>query len=248
MELQLKDLELLPQLRRRQRHVEFLAFVKTILPPKEITDNGAWVNYNLGMLVNIVVGVLGVILFLFVFWKRLKDDYSSDIIFRVAASILLGDVLGLITSKFIFHQYFFWLSLLGAFLGMLIMIFRLKLRFFETFEALILGALPGISLMFFKDSIINSSLSSFLAFVISLILIFAAYWFDMNYKSFTWYKSGKIGFAGILTATIFFLIRTVVAIKGIPVISFVVSIEPMISGLVTIVLVGLLINLGRNKE
>jgi len=131
---------------------------------------------------------------------------------------------------------------------MLMMIFKFKLRFYETFEALILSGMPLISLMFFKDSMNGSSLNSFLAFVGSLILIFLSYWFDVNYRNFVWYKSGKIGFAGLTTAALFFLARTVIAINGLTMISFVGKIEAIISGAVVLVCIGLLINLGKEKE
>ena len=131
---------------------------------------------------------------------------------------------------------------------MLMMIFKFKLRFYETFEALILSGMPLISLMFFKDSMSSSSLNSFLAFVGSLVLIFLSYWLDVNYRNFVWYKSGKIGFAGLTTAALFFLARTVIAINGLTMISFVGKIEAIISGAVVLVCIGLLINLGKEKE
>lgn len=200
------------------------------------------------MLVNFALGFLGVIFFLFVFWKRLKEDYSSDIIFQVAASILVGIALGQAASKLFFPDWFFWVSFIGSLIGMLLALSKFKLRFYETFEALILAGMPFISLMFFNDSIVNSSLNSFLGFVISLILIFLAYWFDLNYKNFTWYKSGKIGFAGLVTAVIFFSVRTVIAIVGITVVSFVVKFEALASGIAALISIALLVNLGRKKE
>lgn len=200
------------------------------------------------MLVNFLLILLGIILFLFIFWKRLKDDYSSSIIFGSGFAILLGIVLGLGLSKIFVPQWYFWTAFAGSLLGMLLMIFKFKLKFYETFESLILATMPLTSLMFFKDSVIHSSLHSFLAFAASLILIFLAYWFDLNYKSFTWYKSGKIGFAGLSAGLIFFMVRTVLAIFGISMLSFVGGLEPIISGIICLVFVGLLINLGREKE
>lgn len=199
------------------------------------------------MIVNFSLGILGVILFLFIFWKRLNEDYSSDVIFQVASIILVGMAIGLIAAHLLFPAWFFWISLLTSFIGMFIMLYRFKLRFYETFEALILAAMPFISLMFFKDSIINSSLVSFLAFVTSLVLIFLAFWLDLNYKSFRWYKSGKIGFAGLTIAIIFFTARTVIAFAGVTMISFVGQIEVVISLIATFVCIGLLISLGRIK-
>ena len=199
------------------------------------------------MLLNILLGVLGVILFLFVFWKRLNEDYSSDIIFQSGVSVLLGLTVGLTFSILFFPEWFFWISLLGSLVGMTLMILKFKLRFYESLEALIFGAMPLVSLMFFKNSITNSSLNSFLAFVASLVLIFLAYWLDVNYKSFTWYKSGRIGFAGLFIAATFFLVRTVVAFFRITMISFVSNFEGILSGAVTLICIGLLVNLSRKQ-
>lgn len=200
------------------------------------------------MIVNFLLILLGIILFLFVFWKRLKDDYSSNIIFGSGFAILLGLSAGLILSKLFIPLWFFWMGFLGSLLGMFLMILKYKLKFYETFESLILAAMPLISLMFFKDSISNSLLNSFLAFAGSLVLIFLSYWFDLNYKSFTWYKSGKIGFAGLSIGIIFFLARTLLAIFGITMLSFVGVLESIISGIFVLVFIGLLINLGWRKE
>lgn len=199
------------------------------------------------MLVNFLIGFLGVMLFLFIFWERLNEDYSTDVIFQTATSILIGISLGLIASRLFLPQWFFWTSVLGSFLGTIPMIIKYKLRFYETLEALILASTPFVSLMFFKDSIVNSSLYSFLAFVVSLVLIFLSYWFDFNYKSFPWYKSGKIGFAGLSASILFFSIRTVIAILGLTMISFVGRIDALISGILVLICIGLLINLGRIK-
>jgi len=200
------------------------------------------------MIVNFLIGILGVILFLFIFWKKLKEDYSSNIIFTTAFAILIGSSLGLTISRLFFPTWFFWFAFLGSILGMFLMITKFKFRFYETIEALILSTIPLISLMFFKDSIVNSSLNSFLAFVTSLILIFLSYWFDINYKSFSWYKSGRIGFTGISIAIIFFITRTLVAIFKVSMVSFVGQIEIVTSGLMVLVGIGLLVNLGRQKE
>lgn len=200
------------------------------------------------MIVNFLLILLGIFLFLFIFWKRLKDDYSSNIIFASGLAILLGLSLGLGISKIFLPPWFFWMAFAGSLLGMLLMIFKYKLKFYETFESLILATIPLVSIMFFKDSVTHSSLHSFLAFAASLILIFLSYWFDLNYKSFTWYKSGKIGFAGLSIGIVFFLARTLLAIFGISMLSFVGRIEPIFSGIACIIFIGLLINLGRGKE
>lgn len=200
------------------------------------------------MLVNFLFGFLGVILFLFIFWKRLKDDYSSELIFQIATAVLIGLALGFIASKVFFPLWFFWMSITGYLIGITFMTIKFKLRTYGTLEAAIMAGIPFISLMFFKDSITNYSLNSFLAFVGTLVLIFLIFWFDLNYKSFTWYSSGKIGFAGLFTSILFFTARTVIAIFGITMVSFVGKFEAIVSGITAMLCIGLLVNLGRKRE
>ena len=202
-------------------------------------------NYNLGMVSSILIGILGLLLFLFVFWKRLKDDYSSDIIFQSAFSIFIGLSLGLVASRLLAEKWFFWMALGGSAAGMLLMINKFKLRFFETLEAFLLASLPLTTLMFFADSVKNVSSTSFFAFIAVLVISFFAYWVDVHYKGFSWYKSGRIGFTGLSLAAVFFLTRTVVAILGFDVVSFVGIYERYVSGAFFIISLGTLIRLAN---
>ena len=197
------------------------------------------------MLANIVTSVLGVLLFLFIFWKRLKEDYISEIIFKSAFYILVGLAIAYSLSFYFLPAWFLWVSFAGSLLGLLFGIFTLRVRFYETLEALIISFLPWLSLLFLGDSVSNSSLSSFLAFVITLIMIFVSYWFSDHYKDFTWYKSGKIGFAGLATLALILVIRSVIAIFGIHVLSFVRQ-DAIVSGALAFISFLMIFNLGRN--
>jgi len=201
------------------------------------------------MLANILISFLGVLVFLFIFWKRLKEDYVSEIIFKTAFYVLIGVLISyLLSSKFL-PGWFIWFSFVGSLLGLALGIFTLRIKFYEALEALTISFLPWVALMFLGDSVINSSLSSFLGFVATLIIIFVSYWLGDHYKDFTWYKSGKIGFAGSATLVIIFLTRFIVAIFGIHVLSFVNRIyESVISGVLAAVSLGLIINLSKNDK
>lgn len=200
------------------------------------------------MLVNILATLLGILMFLFVFWKRMREDFSSQIIFQTASAILIGIGLGSLVSSIFLPSWSFWISLVVAVIVMLLMRAKFKLRFHETLEALILASMPWLSLTFLIDSIRVSSMTSFLAFIVILVMVFFSYWLDMNYKGFTWYKSGKVGFAGLSIAILFFLTRTVLAVVGITMLSFAGKFEVVFSGIVTLICLVLLINLGKNKK
>jgi len=183
---------------------------------------------NLGLIFSGIVGILG---FLFFFWRRLKEDYTSTQIFSFAFIVLTfmlsGLFIGLGLYNFSHTNYFssqgvwFWGAVIGTIVGFEIGYLKFKLRFFETLEA------TGISFIFFILTIfLGSSLkqinvkylavSLFLGFLIVLF-----YFLEARYKKFTWYKSGKIGFSGLMVLGIFFLMRSVVALIDPSMLSFI---------------------------
>lgn len=203
--------------------------------------------YNWFMLVNLGIAIFGVLIFLFIFWKRLKEDYASEIVFRSGLSILLGLFVGYFLSIRFFPTWFFWASLLGGILGLTLAVLTLRVRVYETLDALVASSLPLITLVFLKDSIASSSFSSFLGFLASLSVIFLFYYMDLHYKEFTWYKSGKIGFTGLATLGIIFLIRSTLAIFKISVLSFVDKYEAILAGGAAFICFLLVFNLSKRK-
>jgi hypothetical protein len=201
------------------------------------------------LIASLLVNFLGILVFLFIFWKRLREDYSSEIIFKTAFFILVGVAAGFLISLKFIPMASFWFAFIGATLGLGVAIFSIKVKFYETFEALIISSFPWLSFIYLLDSVTHSSLSSFLAFIAILIFVFISYYLDAHYKDFTWYRSGKIGFAGIATLSLFFIVRSLLAIFTINMLSFVgFKVEAIISGAVAFVCFILLFNLGRIKE
>lgn len=199
------------------------------------------------MIVGTLVSLLGVIVFLFIFWKRLKEDYASEIIFKTAFSIIFGVIIFTLISFRFFADWFLFGGMLGALIGLWISVARLKIRFYETLEAFVVGSLPYLSFVFLTDSVATSSLSSFSGFLMILVLLFVFYFLDVNYKNFTWYRSGRIGFVGLSTLAIFFLVRSTIAIFGITMLSFVGKYESIVSGIMAFIICLVLFNLGRKE-
>lgn len=155
--------------------------------------------------------LLGIFIFLFAFWRRLKEDYLSTQIFSTSLYILIGVLLGNIISFKFFPDGWFWLSIIGIVVGFSVGILRFRLKFFETTEALVISSLPGLGLVFLHDSMVNSSSASFMGFLVILLLILSFLFLDAHYKKFTWYKSGKIGFSGFTILGFLFLVRAAIA-------------------------------------
>jgi len=183
--------------------------------------------------------------FLFSFWKRLREDYSSEQIFSTSFLSLIGIILGVISANFLLANFWFYLGLLGGVIGLFIGVLKYKLRIFETLEAGILGGLVLIFFVFLYNFISQRSFSSGFFLLVSLSAIVLFDFLNKNYKNFSWYASGRVGFSGLTVAGLFFLTRSLVAYKFPYVLSFVGNYEVYLSGIIAFVMFLLLFNLSR---
>lgn len=198
------------------------------------------------MLTNITFNLLGVLVFLFIFWKKLKEDYFPSLIFSTAFYMLAGAFLGFAASYFLLKSFWFWALFSGICLGALLGMLRLHLKPYEIIEAGVSSLLPWLGLIFFSDAATTSSLTSFVGGVITFLLIALNVFLDRHYKNFTWYSSGRIGFSGLTTLAVFFLLRACLAIFAPSVLSF-VKVETLISGFLAILLTLSVYKLSRQK-
>lgn len=194
----------------------------------------------------IILNIVGLIIFLFIFWKRLKEDYLPNQIFSTFFSILFFMLLTYFVSINLLPTWWFWCTFLGFILGLIIGILRFKLKFYETFEAAFLGFLICFSLYFLGDSVKNLNIISFAGFVISVILIGIFQYIDLHYKNYSWYKSGKVGFTGLILSAIFFLVRVLTYNFFPNTLSLVNIYEIYLSSVSSFIFVALTYNLSRS--
>ncbi|MEK7472993.1 MAG: hypothetical protein AAB625_03060 [Patescibacteria group bacterium] len=188
----------------------------------------------------VIANLLGVFLFFFFLWKRLKDDYHYEKVFNLAVIILIGLSLGFFTSLKFFSDYWFWLEIVGVALGFTFVIKNQKIKFIESFEGLIIGLLPWLGLYYLANAILTYNLISFLYFWLVSVSVFLFFFFDTQYKKFTWYKSGRVGFSGIATLAIFFVLRAGLFYNN--------TVELILSSVAALLLIILLYNLSRNND
>jgi len=198
------------------------------------------------MLTTIIFNLLGILVFIFIFWRKLKEDYISDIIFNTAFYMLLGLAVLYFASMFLLPSYWFWLSGVGFTFGLAIGVFRFKLRLYETIEAATIASFPWLVLIFTADAIATSSISSFCSALGCALLIVLYLYLYKHYKNFSWYTSGRVGFSGLALLAIFFLLRATLAIFIPSVISFVKA-EVLISGVLACAFLFLVFNLSKKK-
>jgi hypothetical protein len=205
---------------------------------------------NISLIIGLPLAILG---FLFLFWKRLKEDYENTQIFSfsfiIAGFIILGFSLGMLlygklnTHILSSHGFWFWGAFISGCNGFYIAYYKLKLRFFETLEA------AGLGFLFFSftfsliNSILNHDVRLLFFALIQALLIALFYFLDKRYKRFTWFKSGKVGFAGLMVLAIFFLTRAVVALINPGMLSFTGKFDAIISSTISFIFFIILYNL-----
>lgn len=163
-----------------------------------------------GLIFNIFIALLSSFIFLFVFWKSLKDDYIPSQIFSTAFSVLIFFGLGCFLSKYS-DAFRFWILFASLIVGYIIGFVRSRIKAYEGLDGLIISiafALLPTALFF-----INSWDISYSLFYLTLVFVSIIYFsVKRYYKTFIWYKSGRRGFAGLFTLGIIFLIRSLISI------------------------------------
>lgn len=162
----------------------------------------------MSILVSLLLGFVGLFLFSFILWKRLREDYRSDDIFTFTLGLVLAGLVSFWLSSEVMPSLSFWFTLLGSGVTGFVLIRRYSFRFFEVIDALV-PAFFLLGLFLFKNYLS-------LVFIIS----FMAYKFlEKRYRRFSWYPSGKIGFAGLASLALFFLLYGLLAILPVGVLS-----------------------------
>lgn len=199
------------------------------------------------MFLKILLNTIGAVFFFFLFWRKLREDYRSPSVFSAAFYILIGiGVFGFLFNRFL-PEWWFWGNVLGVVSGFGLGTFRFKFKFFESLEAIVIGLLPWLSFVFLEDAVSRANLSSLLGFVVLFLITVFYLFIDRHYKKFTWYKSGKVGFSGLMTLGVLFLVRTTVAVLFPFVLSFSGPIDSIVSGVIAFTSFLLVFNLARQE-
>lgn len=197
--------------------------------------------------------VLLVVLFLcafgysFLYWVRLKEDYSGDVIFTCFfLSVALAAFFSIFLSWLLKGVgWVYWGVLLGVLLGVIVGNLKFRMRFFEGLEGAILGILVLNVVGFAYISI--SSFSMFAILMISNAIVWLVVFFllDRRYKDFGWYRSGKIGFSGLSSLGGFYLTSCLIALVVPTMVFFTSQIDVIISGIISFLSFLAIYNLSR---
>jgi hypothetical protein len=196
----------------------------------------------------VLVVLLGIVFFLFFFWRRLKEDYSGQTIFSSAFLVLIGIVLALIMTYIasLPLAFWFWAGLIGSLSGLGIGILKYDLRFFETLEAAGVGLLILVGFGYLAWALITGDPLFLIMLTVIFVLVLIFYFLEGRYRQFSWYKSGKLGFSGLMSLGIFFVVRVIIALVFPNMIFLVGRLDGLLSAIVAFVLFLAVFNLSRS--
>lgn len=186
------------------------------------------------MIYEFLLGGVSIFVFLFIFWKKLKEDYSSSIIFSTGFTVIFALLLGTLLSRQFLPLYWFWVALLFISIATFWSVFRLKLKLFEVIEAVFAGIIPWLSFVFLYDSIKVKSFYSLGIFVVLVGVYFLYFFLNGSYKKFSWYVSGKIGFSVLASIGVLFLARGLASLTAFDMLSFTGKLDTAFSGAVAV--------------
>jgi hypothetical protein len=118
----------------------------------------------------------------------------------------------------------------------------------ETFNSTVISLLPSFALYLLSKSILDLSLTYFIGFWIVALLIFTYFFLEANYRKFTWYKSGRVGFSGLIVAILFFTTRSIASFLYPSGPTFIGMTDLYISASFSFIFFLLLLNLSRNTN
>lgn len=156
----------------------------------------------------------GIFAFSFAIWRRLVDDYTTDQIFYLILLLLLGGGGGFLLASFFATAAASWgffagLGALGAYA-----IKRLDLGIFEVIDSVVIGLL-WLVLSVWVGTLAKDGFGDYYLvvgeIVLAVVAIFSYGFFSRRYRRLSWYPSGKIGFVGLATSAVYFLIRFMLA-------------------------------------
>lgn len=193
----------------------------------------------------IIANILGIFVLMFLLWYKLKDDYHYEKIFDLAFFVIFGIFVSSVLLNFIPSIYLFWIFTFCILIFFLLGVYRLKMKFYESLDGLIIATLPYLGLFFLVSAIKNFSLFDFIGFWIVTLFVFLYFFLESNYRKFNWYKSGRVGFSGLMVGGLLFLVRGLISLYFPQVPTIIGGIDLYLSATFSFLFFLLLFNLSR---
>lgn len=183
---------------------------------------------------------LAVISFSYVFWTRLREDYTSDQIFSSTIIFLFGGLLGFIIFDRWLPNFSFWGFVLGLSVFGLYAIRKMGIRLLEALDGGVLGFL-WFAVFIYLGNVVRTGAEAFIAILPAVVSLAAFYLYFRKYRKFSWYPSGKIGFVAGSIMFLYFTLRALVDFYLFRVLSFhSLILDSLLSLLVSAVFAGVI--------
>lgn len=172
-----------------------------------------------------IIRIVGMVMFLYLLWRNLKESYEDQKIIGYSWLALLGFLIGgrlgygLINWGIWNNDLTDWLmvwnkpgmSYMIGYLGLVLVTWfytkKQQWKFLNFMEDLVRPFLVFLSLMMIDEWTRSKFSWQVLIYILMIILIYMlSNWLVGRYRSFVWYKSGKKGFVLLATNFLFFLV------------------------------------------
>jgi len=197
------------------------------------------------MLLNAFLVIVFTLAFLFLIWRKLKEDYIQGQIFGAGFSFLIGASVSLIATIFILQEHWYIICILTSFIFLFAYVFKFKMNYFEVIEAFVPSFIVFNIFILVMKYLILRDLKLAALFFVNVLCLIAYYISKKYYKSFRWYPSGRIGFSGLSTISLFFILYSIVAVLPFHMISFLSKIGVFVSFAISILSTVLIIRISR---
>lgn len=164
-------------------------------------------------ILKVVILGFGLLVSVFIVWKKLREDYGDNEIFSLNLGIIGGGALSFIAASFfppVVGDLRFWMAAGGSFVAGSLLSKKLSMRPFEVLEAII----PAVFFYLLIHSLVFISLPFWRQFIYPGVLFFSLLVFlyiSTRFRRFFWYPSGKLGLASLFSLIIFFWSRAILA-------------------------------------
>jgi hypothetical protein len=193
----------------------------------------------------IILNLIGALLALFFFWRKLKDDYIGNQIFSIWFLALIDFIFFYFLAKLFFPKLIFWAPFLTSFALLLLTSKKNGMRTYESLEAAVISYLTWF--LFFSVGLLYSlrNLQALVLALTNLVAVVGFFVTDAHYKKITWYKSGRTGFTGLFIMGLFFLARAAIGLAAPDMLIFLLEYDVFISGVISFISFLMIFNLAR---
>lgn len=184
-----------------------------------------------------IIGVflisVAIFVYLFVYWRELKDDSIASQIFSSSIIVLIFSMSSHFVTNYFLKDYKMLILILVFGVSYIFAMKYNRIKLYEGFDAIVISTLN--SLAFLSLFLYKNWEFKWIIFYVSIYLcILIFHLVRKNYKSFIWYTSGKRGFAGLFTVGVFFLFRSLLFFIDPEYLPYLNSYDIFVSGLISL--------------